>query len=78
VTFISFITNRNAFDIRVRDSVPIQPVGNEGLVLATDATSRSANASLVQVISGVFWFNFTSHRTCLSTPANFCNELISM
>jgi hypothetical protein len=32
-------------------SVRIQPVGNEGLVLAWGATSWMADASLVQVIS---------------------------
>jgi hypothetical protein len=40
----------HTLDVRLRYSVRILPVGNEGLVLASDATSWRAVALLVQVI----------------------------
>jgi hypothetical protein len=39
------------FDVGARNSVRIQPVDNEGLVLASDANSWRGDASLVRVIS---------------------------
>jgi hypothetical protein len=42
------------FDVRARNSVLIQLVCNEGLVLALDATSWRADASLVQSSRGGF------------------------
>jgi hypothetical protein len=44
------------FNVRVRNSVQIQPTGNEGLALVLDATSWRDDALLVQVILGGFLF----------------------
>jgi hypothetical protein len=44
------------FDVNLRNSVLIQPVGNEGVVLASAGTSWRADALLVQVTSRDFWF----------------------
>jgi hypothetical protein len=38
------------FDVRVRNSVRIQPFGNEDLMLASDSASWRSDASLVQVV----------------------------
>jgi hypothetical protein len=60
----------HTFEVRVRNSVRIQPVVSEGIVLESDATSWKANASLAQVILGAFRFNSTGQRTYLTTPVN--------
>jgi hypothetical protein len=39
------------FDVNMRNAVPIQPVGNEGFVLASDGSVWKADVSLVKVIS---------------------------
>jgi hypothetical protein len=44
----------------VKNFVSIQPSDNEGPVLASDATSRKTDASLVQVILEDFCFNVFS------------------
>jgi hypothetical protein len=58
------------FDVGVKYSVRIQPIGNEELVLASDATAWG-DASLVLVISGgAFCFSFIGQRTCLCDFGN--------
>jgi hypothetical protein len=66
----------HTFDVMVRNSVRIQPIGNDGLVLASDATGWRADATLVQVYHRTFCFNFTGQRTYLQTSALRNNKLI--
>jgi hypothetical protein len=67
-SFVS--TNRNAYIQYKGKELRIQPTGNEELVLASNNPSCRAKASLVQVISEDFCFNFTNQPTHLAIPAD--------
>jgi hypothetical protein len=64
------LTNRNAHVQYKDEELQIQPTGNEELVLASDTPSWRAKASLVQVISEDFCFNFTNQPMHLAILEN--------
>jgi hypothetical protein len=59
------------FDAGVRNSVRIMPIGNDGLVSASDATSWRADATLLQVILRRFWFQLRSSTNVFGDSGKF-------
>jgi hypothetical protein len=64
------------FDVGVRNSVRIQLICNEELVVASDATACRWCAACTGQLGVAFRFNFAGQRTCYVTSEIHCNKLM--